>query len=187
MTFYDGKENNGEIIKDYFANKQYIKVTYFDDCSFTYPYSKETEEKIIKQMIEQALKRDEELYNYTYKEEKIFFTEMLLSILSYIYSLKGELQLLLCVSFIAGLIASMNLSVSYEKLKEMKKFRLYHSIKEELDKPENQDITKIIEFDPMYREPINIGSLDKFTYGDVKAIKKELKRRNNIMRKEQMV
>ena len=29
-------------------------------------------------MIEQALKRDEELYNYTYKEEKIFFTETMI-------------------------------------------------------------------------------------------------------------
>lgn len=181
MKFYDGKENDREIIKDYSANNQYIKVNYlFDDSSFTYQYSKEKEDEITKQMIEQALKRDEELYDKLYKKTKEYFAQTLLSLITLIMSIKGEIQLTLCLSFIAGLIASMNLTESYEKLKEMKKFRLYHSMKEKLDNPENKDITKIIEFDPMYRDPINMGTLDKFTYNDVKMIKKELKRRNDI-------
>lgn len=181
MKFYDGKENDREIIKDYSANNQYIKVNYlFDDSSFTYQYSKEKEDEIINLMIEQALARDVELYDKVYKETKVYLSQTLLSIIPIILSLKEDLQLLLCLAFIAGLIATMNLTESYEKLKEMKKFRLYHSMKEELDNPENKDITKIIEFDPVYREQINMGTLDKFTYNDVKMIKKELKRRNDI-------
>lgn len=181
MNFYDGKENNRDLIKDYSANKDYIKVNYlYDDSSYTYNYSKIKEEEIINLMIEQALKRDEELYDKIYKETKIYLSQTLLSTIPLILCLKEDLQLLLCLTFIAGLISSMNLIETYEKLKEMKKFRLYHSMKKELDKPENLDITKIIEFDPMYREPINIGTLDKFSYNDVKMIKKELKRRNDI-------
>lgn len=181
MNFYDGKENNRDIIKNYYRNSDYIKVNYlYNDSSYTYNYSKTKEEEIINLMIEQALKRDEELYDKIYKETKIYLSQTLLSIIPLILCLKEDLQLLLCLTFIAGLISSMNLSESYEKLKEMKKFRLYHSMKKELDKPENLDITKIIEFDPMYREPINIGTLDKFSYNDVKMIKKELKRRNDI-------
>lgn len=181
MTFYDGKENSRDIIKNYFTNNRYIEINYlFDDRPITYQYTKEKEDEITKQMIEQALKRDEEIYEKIHKEVKVYFTEMLLSLLSVILCLKGNLQLLLCLAFISGLIASINLSESYDKLKEMKKFRLYYSLKEELEKTENKDITKVIEFDPMYREPINIGTLDKFSYHDVKLIKKELKRRNNI-------
>lgn len=188
MKFYDGKEENREIIKSYSATTDYIKVNYlYNDSSYTYTYSKAKEEEIINLMIEQALLRDKELFNKVYKKTLIHLSQTLLSIIPVILSLKDELQLLLCLSFVAGLIATMNLTESYEKLKEMKKFRLYNSIKEELDKPENNDITKIIEFDPIYREPINIGTLDKFSYNDVKTIKKELKRRNNITGKEQMV
>ena len=176
MTFYDGQENNVEILKGYYSTKSHIKVNYlYDDSSYTFNYSKAKENEITNIMIEQALKRDEELYDKIHKDVKLYFTEMLLSLLSVILCLKGDMQLLLCISFIAGAIASMNLSASYEKLKEMKKFRLYHSIKDELEKPENKNITKVIEIDPLYREPIHIGTLDKFSYHDVKMIKKELK------------
>lgn len=181
MTFYDGQEENREIIKSYSANNDYIKVNYlYDDCSITYNYTKEKEAEIINLMIEQALSRDVELYDKVCKETKVYLTQNLLSLLSIILCLKGDLQLLLCIAFIAGVIASMNFSISYEKLQELKKFRLYNSMKEELDKKENKDITKIIEFEPIYREPINIGTLDTFSYSDVKAIKKELKKRNKI-------
>lgn len=179
MTFYDGQEENKNIIKSYFANNQYIGVNYlFDDRPATFQYTKEKESEIINQMMEQALKRDEELFNYTKQLIKIYFAETLLSLLSMIFCLKGNLQFLLCISFIAGLISTLKFSENYEKYKEMKKFRLFNSIKEELEKTENKDITKIIEFEPLYRDPINIGTLDNFTYRDVKAIKKELKKNN---------
>ena len=181
MTFYDDKEKKYDIIKNYSANKDYIKVNFlYDDNSITYKYTKEKEEEIINIMIEQALARDVKLYDKVCKESEIYLSQNLLSILSAILCAKGNLQFLFCVAFIIGLVSSYKFTESYAKLKEMKKFRLYHSIKEELDKPENKDITKVIEFDPLYREPINMGTLDKFTYGDVKTIKKELKRRNNI-------
>ncbi len=179
MTFYDGKEQNDEIIKDYSISKYDIKVNYLFS-ERTIPFKREDEEKIVKIMIEQALERDRELYDKIYKETKEGFIQTLLSLIPFIMSVKGEIQLTLCLSFILGLIASYNFTESYEKLKEMKKFRLYYSLKEELDKRENQDITKIIEFEPYFREPINMGTLDKFSYHDVKLIKKELKKRNNI-------
>lgn len=182
MTFYDGQEENREIIKDYFINKNYIKVNYlYTDNPDIIIYTKEKEEEIINLMIEQALKRDEELYDKTYKETLMDLSQTLLSMITVILSLKSESQLLLCFSFIVGLIGTTNLINNYEKLREMKKFRLYNFMKEELDKKENQDITKIIEFDPFYREPINMGTLDNFSYRAVKNIKKELKRRNNII------
>jgi len=189
MTFYDGQEDNYDIIKGFEVSKYNIEINYlFHDLPTNLKYSKQLEDDLTKQMIEQALKRDEESFNNIKKEVGIYFTEMLLSLLSLIFCLEGKLQFLFCVSFIAGAVASMHLIESYEKLKEMKKFRLYYSLKEELDKPENNDITKIIEFESFYREPrINIGNLDKFSYGDVKRIKKELKRRNNITGKVQRV
>lgn len=181
MTFYDGQEKNTNIIKDYNANNRYIEVNYlFDDSSVIYPYTKDKEEEIIKEMVEQAIKRNNDLYNKINKETKIYLTQNLVNILSIILCVKGDLQFLFCICFLLGLYVFKNLTDNYAKLKELKKFRLYLSMKEELEKPENKDITKIIEFDPLYREPINMGTLDKFTYGEVKSIKKELKRRNNI-------
>lgn len=188
MTFYDGEEKNRDIIKNFVINNKYIEVNYlFNDNSIIYNYSKEKENEITRQMIEQMLKRDEELFVTIKKDVKIHSTQMLLNLLSIIFCLKGNLQLLFCLAFLTGIIASINLSESYEKYKEMKKFRLYNSLKEILDKPENADITKIIEYDPLYREPINIGTLDHFTYNDVKLIKKELKKRENIKGKEQII
>lgn len=182
MQFYDGRENDKELIKDYLVNNDYIKVNYlYNDNPDIFMYTKEKEEEIVNLMIEQALKRDEELYSKIYKETLINLSQTLLSMIPVILSLKNESQLLLCSSFIVGLIATTNLTENYKKLREMKKFRLYNSMKEELGKKENKDITKIIEFDPFYRKPINIGTLDNFSYSNVKSIKKELKRRNNII------
>lgn len=72
--------------------------------------------------------------------------------------------------------------MSLAKLKELKKFRLYYSIKDELNKLENQDITKIIEAESIYRDPINIGTLDNFSFSEIKLLKKELKRRNKSIK-----
>lgn len=188
MTFYDGQEDNYEILKSYFCTTDTIKINYlFRDKTIKMNYSKEKELEISKLMIEQALARDEELYEKLYKESKEYFTQTLLTLIPLMMSFVGEVQLLFCLSFILGIIASKNLTESYDKFKELKKFRLYYSMKEELEKEENKNITKIIEFESQYREPIHIGTLNEFSYSDVKKIKKELKRRNNINSQEKMI
>lgn len=184
MTFYDGKELDEKIIGNYtFFGDDAIRVNYlFTDEVINYycVKARNIEAEISEIMMKQALDRDKELYSSIYKETIKNIIEALSTVIPYTMSRVIGVQFIGCLSFILGLVSLISFSNNYEKLKELKKYRLYFKIKDELEKDENSDITKIIEFDPIYRKPINIGSLDEFTYSDVKKLKKELVKRNSV-------
>lgn len=96
MRFYDGQEENNDIIRNYFSSNKYIKVNYLNnESSITYNYTKEKEDEIINIMIDQAIKRDKDLFKDINSETKIYLTNKLLGLLSVILSFKGKLPLLI--------------------------------------------------------------------------------------------
>lgn len=175
MTFYDN-ENQENIIEYYKDNKFNFSITYLNGKNQI--NNNITKEELEQTMIVQATNRDKDLFDKVDWDTKKAILAYTSTFIPMILGIKIQLSLLFYVAFINSLICLYDLNKKNKRLSELKKYRLYLKLKQELDKEENCDITKILELDPYLRKEININTLDRFTYGNMKEIKKELKRRN---------
>lgn len=179
MKFYDEKEST--TIKSYQTNNKLYEITYLNgECDYYYnsdeKHALEIEEKILKQI----LKRDEDLYKKVKLENITSTITFLLSLpLTFISFSKNSLILILA-SLILNAILLKQTITARNRIKELKKYRIFIEIKEELNKKENHNIYDIIEFEKEYQIELNLKTIDKFSYGDVKRLKKELDRRKTI-------
>ena len=131
-------------------------------------------------MLDQAIKRDNELY-YKYKKYLIGdLMALLITTTSFAFATKGNMQLLACSLFILNIFYLKYVINNISKYNELKKYHIFLEIKDELDKEENKNILDVIEFDKIYQDPkgIKIDNLDNYSSHDISMIKKELKRRN---------
>ena len=89
-------------------------------------------------------------------------------------------MIIFLVSSIVAFLSGKKLIKTRKRLKDIKKYRMYLDIKEDLEKKENSDIYDIIEFDKFLQVKLDLTTIDKYRYSDVKALKKEINRRNNL-------
>ena len=183
MKFFDDKTYEDEIIESVVEHSGCFQVTFLDDDN-NYYFSKNSFsiEDLRKKMIEQAVIRDEELYN---KYKSLFLRNIFafnLSILELIFVTKGNVQFSLCILFIFGLLYFSRLMIKDGiKYYDLKKYRIFLEIKEDLKKEEHKNILDCIEFERIYQDPrgVVIDNLDNYSYFDIKTIKKEIKRQSN--------
>lgn len=175
MTFNDGKEDI--TIKKYEKNNNNYFIEYLDgDCIIYYNSDKNHEEKIKNDILLQIGDRDKKYFDSITKKLKISIIELVTLQIPFILN-TGMNSYMFCLLFIINIYLIKSIRDNKKKLDELKKYRLYLEMKNDLEKKENADITKIIEFDPFYRKPINLSTIDEFSLYDMKLIKKELKRR----------
>lgn len=178
MTFYDGEENE-KIINGYKINDNYVEIIYLDGSSELVDKTDGIIKEIDNELEIFAKKRDKDLYKNLEIERNRNLILFLVSLPLCLMSIKRNILSIILVSLLINYYSFCKYLDNNKKLKELKKYRLYLSMMNDLKKDKNQDITRVIEFDSFYREPININTLDEFSLREVKIIKKELKRRNS--------
>ena len=180
MKFYDDKTEDDKIIEylESFRNCYVVKYLYNDDIDIFYSENRYEKKKI--EMLDQAIKRDKELFGkYKNYSLQCLFT-FNLSLVAFAFSTKGNLQYISCLLFIISIFYGFNLINDLKKYFELKKYHNFLEIKDDLKKEENKDILNVIEFDKYYQNPkgIEIDTLDEYSCHDIHVIKKEIKRRN---------
>ena len=180
MKFYDGKkaeDNIIEYIKE--RNNNFYEIKYLNQ-DYAELRNVVNIDKDREEMSMQAIERDKELY----KRYRYYCIRDLVCYLSDLAALaiafRGSRQLFACVFFVFGYYFFNELMKDKDKYFELKKYRKFLSIRDELKKEENKNILDVIEFEKIYQDPrgIIIDNLDNYSLTDISLIKKELKRRN---------
>ena len=150
-------------------------IYYLDGTKSEYYCSdEEHENKILKRMLEQAKTRDREMYDAWERLKKNAFLGFSLSFILFLLSFCSKSVILIIFMLFVSAVCLEQYLDYHNKFKELKKYRMYLSIMEELKKPENIKLLKELEFDEIYQMPLNISTLDYFNYNDIKFLKKEL-------------
>lgn len=174
MTFNDGKEQ--ETIKTFKNNGNYYEVEYLDGTLSKYYNSEESHYSYLEDTIMmQVFERDLELYDQYKKEIKINIITNIVAFLSMYASLSKENQLLACLAFSFMFFSLAKYRKNKKRLNELKKYRLYLEYMDEFQK--NKDITKLLEIDSYYRVPLDLTTLDYYSYNDLKVLKRALKKK----------
>lgn len=165
--------NFNEIIKKYKKEENSITVTYLDNSTKILPNTKEQEQKIIENMIQQAYDRDKSNMLNETKSLKDFCTYMGLgmSIVTAMSCYGAAVNDDVSNKFIFGLLAiitgsstlvdSLLYNNSSEEIEELKKYRLFLSIMKQIE-------------DSNEYNNININTIDDYSLKDIKKIKKNL-------------
>lgn len=172
MTFYDGKEN--ETIELYEKVNNHYDIYYLNGNLVV--YCNENDNKIKNEMLEQAMQRDDELFEKIQDKTRAYFLAYTSSFIPIIYGLRFEVNIILYIAFIYSLISLYNLRKNNKKLIELKKYRHYIELKNEIEKYKNKKDNKdTIDFINKVEKYFNINKLDLYNVKDVKSLKKEFK------------
>ena len=77
-----------------------------------------------------------------------------------------------CIGFVVSLYFVSKWRKNSKRLKELKKYRILLENYNEFKNSPN--LSKLIEFESLYREPINIFTIDKFSLNEIKIMHKVL-------------
>ena len=184
MNFTYGLKKSSEIIKNYKIKDNKIIINFLDGSFYKVDNTKENMDNILNMMLEQAIERDNtDALNATIRSKNssvaISISNLIVSastcVLAYnspeecqvvIYTLGG----ILFVSSIALGTSSIPRSCEID---ELKKYRLFLSIKDKLDEKAN-DLNLYNGF--KNKKKLNIGTLDDFSLSDLKKIRTNLNR-----------
>lgn len=175
MTFCSKEQEESEIItKVINNNSNYYEVTYLDGSVSAFYNSDENHlKKLEEKMIKQAKERDG--FDCTTvnidKWGSLFVALTTIQLTN--ASLRKNILTLACVGFIISLYFIKQFRENSRRLKELKKYKILLENYEEFKKDPN--ISKLVEFEALYREPVNIFTIDKFSLYDMKVMKKGLK------------
>lgn len=189
MKFYDGKEpydvlGNYEIHptsihQDNNNGIQYFKEIYLDGHTIGGFNDKSYAKELDSKLLDLAKKRDEETFSdvrFQFDKDLMIF---LLTAPVAIASAMASVGVLFIIAGSISLYFASKLPKDKWKLNELKKYRLYISMMDELAKTENINILDAIEFERIWQIPLSINTIDRYSYRDMKVLKKELKRKNN--------
>ena len=162
--------DSSKLINNYKIEEDKIIITYLDYSTEELPYTKETENIIINKMLEQAIERDNSSTLNDASAAKnmsvIFGSTMGLITVANVYGLYNNLSdynnmLFGTLALITGTAVVTDLMIlkkDSNELDELKKYRLYLSIRKELEEQNN----------------ININTIDNYSLKDIKRLKKNL-------------
>ena len=137
MKYYYGDLPKSQVIKNYKVVLDTIVVTFLDDSNCQFPYSKETEQKIVKLMLEQAKKRDTSENSVDLKMNRNANAGLSLAtgaafvfgtIAWYTHNDPYSLVLVGSMGVACALQTVIPLSRSQEKVEDFKKYSLYLSL-----------------------------------------------------------
>lgn len=179
MTFYDN-EDLSNIIKEYrFKDNRYI-IRYLDNSVSEFVCTKDNYNKILEEkMYNQAKDRNEKLYNKVKKELYLSLQMGCLSFMSLVFTHKSNILFMDCLIIILLIYSLKEIKNNAKKLHELYKYKLYISIKKDLEKEENKTILDILDYDKFFQNPVlNLSNLDTYSLSDIKTLKKEIDLRN---------
>lgn len=179
MNFSYGGADLSKIIKRYNRNQNEYLIEYLDGSIYSYiSYEDNEEEKIKKQMLEQAKQRDELFERrFLHFTDNAYLVSNLISISGLGFSLIKDENDFKFFWLIALIISMRKFKQTGKKIQELEKYKLFLELIEGLGEEElnSPTYTKCYEFDNFYAEKLDIGSLDSFNYSDIKRVYKKYK------------
>lgn len=176
MTFtYDGADLS-TTIKTFSREGCNYHITYLDGSeSHYYCSSEDEEERLYSLLLDQVLKRDE---NMQLKEielsKEILKITMLLSSYLFVLSTVEQESLYSLISILAGIFSIKNYRERRRKINELKKYKIFVDIMDRIKEVRESELLKCVEFDTFYQIPLKLTHLDEYTLGDMKRIRTEL-------------
>ena len=180
MNFsYEGADRS-KIINKYIREGNNYTIEYLNgDISSFYSTDENQEQKIIKTMVRQIVERQDrmDINDIVFKRDLCAQLCLASSILMPALVLREKEGLLLLP--IAGLIAGLNLCSDHNaKINELKKYKLFLEMTRDNEKRSiNDSVLDCIEPDKLYQIPLNLNTIDDYSYRDVKLLYKKMKQK----------
>lgn len=177
MNFIANKEDLSKTIKSYKSTGNNYKVVYMDGSEANFYCSDENFGNQLREtMIKQAIERQKTFNIDFYDKIGSLYTALLMVDLGVLwptlaYGDAASASLVL-VALASTTVASVKVN---KKIRELKKYKLFLEMVDDIELINSSDILKSIEFENIYLKPFDIDTLDDYTYGEVKTIHKELK------------
>lgn len=176
MTFSYPGADISKIIKYFYVDGHNYNVYYMDGTESEYTcYNEQEKERLTKLMIDQAIQRQEVLSDMSNLKKQLYISNSCV-IASTIFTALGakiNSSAIVTIGFVGALVSLVISSGERKKIKELKKYKLFLEMVNDLDKINKPEILKSIEFEPIYQVPLDITTVDQFTYGDIKFIHKQ--------------
>ena len=178
MNFTKDGEDLSKIIKKYNCENDYYEIQYLDGSESAYISSAPDEEERLKQiMIWQAIDRQNKININVVRFKDIVdhFLAWACSIETIALASRGyfSIQFFMLVLTFACIKRAIKTS---KKLRELKKYKLFLEMINDLDTINNSDFLKCVEFDKFHQIDFDINNLDQYTLSDVMVIKDNLQK-----------
>ena len=177
MKFTFPNADLSKVIKRFTYEGNYFHVEYFDGSKCDYYCSDPYEESKIKNiMLNQAKERQKKMDNPHDKAGELMslYAELIL-ILGLQDNIKNGRDIM---TYLCAIILIVNSDCQVHWIKEMielKKFAMFLEMYESLDEINKTEFMKCIEFEPIYQRPLDIDTVDDFSYGDIKTLYRKFK------------
>lgn len=173
---FDKKEDISNTISNFEKNGNYYTINYLDGNTIEYYNSNENHEKeLLDRMLENAIKRDKNMYAKYQKQIILDITNTLITV--FLLGLCKNLTIFFCLAFLSLIVKTISDLIKYN---ELDKYHDYIIIKDDLEKKENSNILDIIEVDKIHQVPINLNTIDEYSNRNIKILKREIERRKEI-------
>lgn len=182
---YDGVSND-QLIKNYKISDNKIVITFLDNSNYEIALTKENENNLLNTMLEQAQDRDQSsiLINLQMKKKK----HLIIAIVDAVCTLFNAINIntysdsyakiwyefLFCMTLLCTIVNSAIYKDYDQIISELKKYNIYLSIREELEKNINEP--NLFNGVKNQQEGLNINTLDNYSLNDLIVIQKNLKR-----------
>ena len=177
MNFTHSNADISKTIKNVSYDNYKYSITYLDGSNIEYiNYNKNEYDRLKKIMIDQAIERQNNINIDDLRLKKGLSVMSSITILAGYIKVKGidNSSLTLLLIFLL-LISIYNYKENSKKIKELKKYKLFLEMLDNIDYINNSNILKCIEPENIYQIPLDINTLDRYSYNNIKTIKKKLK------------
>lgn len=199
MKYGINRYDNSEVINSYIKSDNSIIIIYLDESVKEIPYSEDNENKVLNEMIIQAIVREEtELNQLPIKIKYDFLNIVSRAVISFLMfnsiytnryyyvnkSVVYKIVYSLVVAFCsANIVRYINeLIYDYKKSKDIAKYHEFFELKEELDKYSDT----LIENNEKLKDIININTLDSYSITKIEELLAKAKEveHNKVLSKE---
>lgn len=179
MKFYEGPEELKDVIEKYAVAGKNMVIFYLNNRVKTIQNYTEEEENQIKEIMLRQLQERNETVKINQKRAKKVFDESLLTLLSTSYVINRikfeDINTCLAIISIFGMFYLLVQTCKDKvRIDDIKKSTLFLDMYEELNTTLGKDIVTNLNFDKIYSEDLNVNTLDRFSYNEVKEVHKKL-------------
>lgn len=175
MTFTYLDADSSKIIKSFSVDGYNYTIIYLDGSVSQYTsYSENEKFRLTKIMLDQAIDRQENMdEKYLVKSMKVCYLNSILSAILGGFNLVNR-NTIGAIIFIIKSLIELKYSMSInKKVNELKKYKLFLEMVKDLDEINKSGILKCIEFENIYQIPLDITTVDEYSYSDIKKIYKK--------------
>lgn len=177
MTFTYLDCDISKIIKSFSVDGCNYTIIYLDGSISQYTSYNENEKlRLTEIMLNQAIDRQENIdEKHLIKSiEAGYLTSIISVILGGIYLVNRNT--IGIIIFILKSLIELKFSMSInKKVNELKKYKLFLEMVKDLDEINKSGILKCVEFENIYQIPLDITTIDEYSYCDIKKIYKKYK------------